>query len=375
DKILLDLHMKPSDLACAVIAGNTTMTQLFLGIDARYIRLEPYIPTLNFYPPVQAGQTGLHISSEGFVYSFPCVASYVGGDIVAGTLITGMNESDELLLFIDIGTNGEIVLGNKDWLVSCACSAGPCFEGGGITFGMRAMPGAIEHIRINHRTLDVKLKVIGQVLPVGICGSGLVDCLSELKEAGIIDRAGNFQVEHPSNSQRVRITPEGKEFVLAWAHQAGGDKDIVITENDVKNLIRAKGAIYAGIRTLLQMLSVEIDMIDRIVIGGGFGNYLNVEDSIRIGLLPDLPLDKFEFIGNSSVKGAKLALLSQAAWLEAEKLAKKMTYIELSIGTTFMDEFVSALFLPHTDFTQFPSVLRLESNGGKEYDKVHSGRG
>ncbi|ACL20819.1 uncharacterized 2Fe-2S/4Fe-4S cluster protein (DUF4445 family) [Desulfitobacterium sp. LBE] len=356
DGILERQSLTSQDIASAVIAGNTTMSQLFLGINPRYIRLEPYIPTVNSTPAVSAREIGLRLLPEALIHTYPSVASYVGGDIVSGALATDMANSDEIILFIDIGTNGEIVLGNKDWLVSCACSAGPCFEGGGILFGMRAMPGAIERVDIDPESLDVKLKVVGKIAPVGICGSGLVDCLAKLRKAGIIDRAGNFQLEHPSQSARIRATEDDKEFVLAWAHQAGGDKDIVISENDVKNLIRAKGAIYAGIRSLLQTVALEIDMIERIVIGGGFGNYLNVHDSVEIGLLPDLPQEKFEFIGNSSVKGARLALLSQKAWNEAADLARKMTYIELSIGTTFMDEFVSALFLPHTDLSLFPSV-------------------
>ncbi len=356
DKILVRQDLDVQELATAVVAGNTTMTQLFLGVDPRYVRLEPYIPTMNEVPSVAAREIGLHLLPEGLVHSYPSVASYVGGDIVSGTLVTDMANGEDIVLFIDIGTNGEIVLGNQDWLVSCACSAGPCFEGGGIAFGMRAMPGAIERINIDTTTLDVTYKVVGSISPVGICGSGLVDCLAKLRDAGIIDRAGNFQLAHPTNSERLRATPDDKEFVLAWAHQAGGDKDIVITENDVKNLIRAKGAIYAGIRSLLTMVAVEIDMISRIVIAGGFGNYLNVHDSVEIGLLPDLPAENYQFIGNSSVKGARLALLSQNAWREALELSRKMTYVELSIGTTFMDEFVSALFLPHTDLSLFPSV-------------------
>lgn len=351
-------NLAKEDLGAAMVAGNTTMSQLFLGIDPRYIRLEPYIPTVNSIPSVPAREIGLELLPEALIHTYPSVASYVGGDIVSGALVTDMAHSEEIILFIDIGTNGEIVLGNQDWLVSCACSAGPCFEGGGIQFGMRAMPGAIERVDIDSNSLDVTVKVVGHILPVGICGSGLVDCLAKLRDTGIIDRAGNFQMEHPSASQRLRMTPEDKEFVLAWAHQCGGEKDIVITENDVKNLIRAKGAIYAGIRSLVQMVAMEVDMIDRIVIAGGFGSYLNVHDSVQIGLLPDLPPEKFEFIGNASVKGARLALLSQRAWSEITELARKMTYLELSIGTTFMEEFVSALFLPHTDLSLFPSVER-----------------
>jgi len=355
DKILVRQSLTSNDFSVAVAAGNTTMTQLFLGVDPRYIRLEPYIPTMTNVPSIPAKDVGLHILPEALVHCFPSVASYVGGDIISGTMVTDLANGEDIILFIDIGTNGEIVLGNTDWLVSCACSAGPSFEGGGITFGMRAMPGAIERVVIDPETLDVALKVISKTLPVGICGSGLVDCLSKLLGAGIIDRVGNFQMGHPANSARLRATVDDKEFVLAWADQAGGGKDVVITENDVKNTIRAKGAIYAGIRTLLNMVSVEMEMISRIIIAGGFGNYLNVQDSVQIGLLPDLEEERYEFIGNASIKGARLALLSQNAWREAKELGQKMTYVELSVGPTFMDEYVSALFLPHTDYSLFPS--------------------
>ncbi|KGK89844.1 ferredoxin [Desulfosporosinus sp. HMP52] len=355
DKIFARQSLGSKDISSAVVAGNTTMTQLFLGVDPRYIRLEPYIPTMTTVPSYPARELGLHMLPEALVHSYPSVASYVGGDIVAGTLVTDLASGEDIILFIDIGTNGEIVLGNQDWLVACACSAGPSFEGGGITFGMRAMPGAIERIFVDPETLEVSLKVINNQTPVGICGSGLVDCIAKLLSAGIIDRAGNFQLEHKSGSQRLRATADDKEFVLAWAHQAGGEKDVVITENDIKNVIRAKGAIYAGIRSLLNMVAVDIEMISRIIIAGGFGNYLNIHDSVQIGLLPDLEPERFEFIGNASVKGARLALLSQNAWREAEELGRKMTYVELSVGATYMDEYMAALFLPHTDMSLFPS--------------------
>lgn len=356
DKILVRQSLSRQAIASAMVAGNTTMTQLFLGVDPRYIRLEPYIPTMTSVPSYPAREIGLHMLPEALVHCYPSVASYVGGDIVAGTLVTDLANGEDIILFIDVGTNGEIVLGNQDWLVACACSAGPSFEGGGITFGMRAMPGAIERIMIDPDTLEVSLKVINNLTAVGICGSGLVDCIAKLLSAGIIDRAGNFQLGHPSGSERLRATADDKEFVLAWAHQAGGEKDVVITENDVKNVIRAKGAIYAGIRSLLNMVAVDIEMISKIVIAGGFGNYLNIHDAVQIGLLPDLEPEKFEFIGNASVKGARLALLSQNAWREAEELGRKMTYVELSVGVTYMDEYMAALFLPHTDITLFPSV-------------------
>ncbi|HHY59848.1 MAG TPA: ATP-binding protein, partial [Clostridia bacterium] len=230
---------------------------------------------------------------------------------------------------------------------------GPAFEGGGITFGMRAMKGAIERIDIDPTTYEVTVQTIGRSKAIGICGSGLIDCIAKLRDAGIIDRTGKFQ---PVPSERYRMNDESPEFVLVWAKDSGIDKDIVITEADVKNLIRSKGAVYAGIRSLLKMVSMDLEVIDKILIAGGFGNYLNLADAVKIGLLPDVPLEKYEFVGNTSVKGAHLCLLSQKAFEDALEIGRKMTYIELSAGTTFMDEFVSALFLPHTDLSLFPSV-------------------
>lgn len=353
DQVLARNELTPDQIQVAVVAGNTTMTHLFLGIDPRYIRLEPYIPAASSFPPVRAAELGLHIYPGALVFSFPAVASYVGGDIVAGVLATDISNSEALCLFIDIGTNGEIVLGNREWMVACACSAGPCFEGGGITFGMRAMPGAIERVEIHPNTYHVSVKTIGGGKPLGICGSGLVDALAKLREAGVIDRAGKFQ---PVETPRRRDGPDGPEFVLVWGEESEEGKDIVITEADIKNLLRAKGAIYAGIRSLLQMVALPVEAIEKVYIAGGFGNYLNVRDAIEIGMLPDIPHEKYEFVGNTSVKGARLALLSRAAWREAGVLAGKMTYLELSAGNYFMDEFVSAMFLPHTDLTLFPSV-------------------
>ncbi|MDW7673477.1 MAG: ASKHA domain-containing protein, partial [Bacillota bacterium] len=354
DKLLTANNLEVDQLKAAVVAGNTTMTQLFLGINPKYIRLEPYIPTVAQVPIIKASELGLRLNSEAIIYNFPAVASYVGGDIVSGVLATNMAKEDAVVLFIDIGTNGEMVLGNQDWLVTCACSAGPAFEGGGITFGTRAMTGAIERVIIEPNSFEVELKTIGNGKPMGICGSGLIDGLSKLRNAGLIDRSGKFNQNIDSN--RLRRTDEDWEFVLAWADDTELGKDIVLTESDIKNIIRAKGAIYSGIRTMLKMMELDGYAIEKIIIAGGFGNFLNISDAIQIGLLPDLPLDKYLFLGNSSVKGAKIALLSKEALLEAEEVGRKMTYLELSVGNAFMDEFVSALFLPHTDLSQFPSV-------------------
>lgn len=345
--------VKRSEVKTVVCAGNTTMTHLLLALDPKYIRLEPYIPTAQQFPPVKIKDLGLGLYDEGWVVNAPSVASYVGGDIVAGALAVGIENNDELTLFIDIGTNGEMVLGNKEWLVSCACSAGPAFEGGGITFGMRAMKGAIERIEITD-AFEVKYETVGNEKPIGICGSGLIDCLSKLRSDGIIDRTGKFQMD--INTTRMRNGSDGPEFVLEWAEASGLNKDIIITESDVKNLLRAKAAIFAGIRSMLELVALNMTDIEKILIAGGFGNYLNLEDAIKIGLLPDLDRAKYQFVGNTSVKGAHAVLLSTEAYHASLELSKKMTYLELSAGNTFMEEFVSATFIPHTDLSLFPSL-------------------
>lgn len=354
EDLLREHHLKATDVRVAVCAGNTTMTHLFLGLDPAYIRLEPYTPAANNVPALRAHRVGLKIYPQAWVQCLPGIASYVGGDIVAGVLVTGMAFSDQMTLFIDVGTNGEMVLGNNEWLISCSCSAGPAFEGGGIRHGMRAMRGAIEHIRIAPGGAVVDFTTVDGVAPVGICGSGLIDCIAGLYSAGIIDRSGN--ILPGLKTPRVRESDEGMEFVLAWSYQSGRRVDITISEAEIKNLIRSKAAVFAGIRSMLKMVGLLLESIDRVVIAGGFGRYINIKDAIGIGLLPDLPLEKYAYIGNSSVKGAKMVLMFRQAREGAEEIARKMTYLELSAGNTFMEEFVSALFIPHTDLSLFPSL-------------------
>ncbi len=341
------------DIRSLVVAGNTTMTHLLLGLPSANIRLEPYVPAASHFPPVRAGELGLSAHPRALVHCLPAVASYVGGDIVAGVAVNGMAAEEPLTLFLDIGTNGEMVLGSRDWLVCCACSAGPAFEGAGITHGMRASPGAIAGLTIDPETYEVAYRTVDGLPPQGLCGSGLIDALAKLRQAGVIDRAGQLQ-DLPT--PRLRRGQSGREFVLAWAGKTVGD--IVLTEADIKNLLRAKAAVYAGVRSLLKMVELDLAAIKRVYIAGGFGSYLNIADAVNIGLLPDLPAAEYVFLGNASVQGAYAALTSAAALAAAGELADKLTYIELSAGNLFMDEFISALFLPHTDLGLFPSVGR-----------------
>ena len=337
-------------IVAAVLSGNTTMSQLFWGLDPSSIREEPYIPTINIFPIWRAGTAKVRINSQAPVYTLPSVGSYVGGDIVAGVLASKMHRSQEIALFMDIGTNGEIVVGNDEWLITAACSMGPCFEGSGIRHGMRATEGAIESVKIDPATFEPTFGVIGDAKPVGICGSGMIDAISELFFTGIIDQRGKFSRD--LKTDRIKIEDEGPEFIL----YRGELKDIVLTEADIENVIRAKAAMYAGVSVLLKEVGLSLDIVERVYIAGGFGNYLDIDKAIMIGMLPDLPEEKFSFIGNASIAGAYLCLLSQNMRQEAEEIAKKMTYMELSVSRGFMDEYMSALFLPHTNMDLFPTV-------------------
>ncbi len=341
-QVLVDEHQVSLNSINAVLcAGNTTMIHLLLRVDPKFIRREPYVSTANFVPVIRAAESAIKINPRGLLSCVPGVSTYVGGDITAGVLACGLNRTDKLTLLIDIGTNGEIVLGKREWMVSCAASAGPAFEGSGVKCGMRATDGAIQRVGISPPD-KIKVTTIGGAKPCGICGSGYIDCLAELLKTGIINRNGKFA--------------EGKEFILASKKDSATGHDIVITEEDIENLKRSKGAIYAASAILLKKLNLSFEDIEQFYIAGGFGTYLDIEKAVTIGLLPDLPRKKFSFIGNSSLVGAREILLSSQAKHQAEEIAGKMTYIELSTEPTYMDEYVSALFFPHTDLSRFPSV-------------------
>jgi uncharacterized 2Fe-2S/4Fe-4S cluster protein (DUF4445 family) len=345
--------IQPADIAAAVITGNTVMSHIFWGLDTATIREEPYVPLMTRFPMWKASSAGLDINPDAPVYTAPCVASYVGGDIVAGVLASGMNRKEETALFMDVGTNGEIAIGNNEWLMTAACSAGPCFEGSGIRCGMRATPGAIEAVRIDPDTLEPAITVIGKCNPVGICGSGMIDAVSEMLLTGIIDQKGKLV----KGKSRVREGEDGLEYTLYEDRRH--NREIVLTAADLENIVRAKAAMYSGITTLLSSAGMDISAIKKVYIAGGFGNYLDIKKAIILGMLPDMPEERFAFLGNTSATGAYLCLVSDELRREAEEIASKMTYIELSASQIFMDEYVSALFLPHTDMNLFPTVAKL----------------
>ncbi|MHB1293427.1 MAG: ASKHA domain-containing protein [Anaerolineae bacterium] len=355
DQVLARQNAVAEDVYWMTVAGNTTMMHLFLGLDPQHIRLEPYIPTVTHPMPVRAGELGLHLHGEATVDCLPGVGAYVGADITAGVLRANMGSEEPLTLFIDVGTNGEIVLGNADWLISCACSAGPAFEGAGVASGMRAVPGAIDEVWVNRATAEPTYHVIGGQAPLGICGSGMISLLGEMFITGVVDKSGRLNLH--LGTPRIRVGAAGPEYVIVPATEtAEGKRDIVLTETDIQNLLRAKGAIYAGFTVLAESVGVSLADVERILIGGGFGKYIDIEKAIEIGLLPDMPWERFSYLGNTSVQGAYLALVCREHRAQVAEIAGKMTYLELSADNTFMNAFTSALFLPHTDLDAFPTV-------------------
>ena len=348
-------NIDKDNVVSLVVAGNTTMSSLFLGVYTDYLRQEPFIPPFLKSPKLIGKDIGLNVNDSAYVFLAPSVASYVGGDITAGVLSAGIWSSEDNILFIDLGTNGEIVFGNKDYMMSCACSAGPAFEGGGISCGMRASNGAIEKVKINKDTLKPTLTTIGNDKPVGICGSGIIDLICQMLITGIIDRRG--KIHRDIDNKRIRFNEhEIGEYVLAFKEEYDLENDITVNEVDIDNFIKAKGAIYSGASVLIESLGMDFSVIDKVYIAGGIGNNLDIENSILIGLLPDIEREKFVYIGNSSLVGSYLTLISKDAKNKLIDIGNEMTYVELSVYPTYMDEFISACFLPHTNIEQFPTV-------------------
>lgn len=352
-ELIQEHNIDLNDVTCILCAGNTTMIHLLLSVDPTYIRREPYVPTANFVPAVRAAEAGININPRGLLSCVPGVSSYIGGDTTAGVLSSGLYKEDDLSILIDIGTNGEIALGNKDFIIAAAASAGPAFEGSGVTCGMRASRGAIQKATIDPKTLELKYATIAETKPRGICGSGYIDIIAQMLKAGILDKDGKIKTQ---DHRRVRSKDCGREFVVAFKEESESTSDIVITESDIENLKRTKAAIYSASSILVKHMDLDFGKIKKIFIAGGFGTNLDVDSAIAIGLLPDLERSRFIFIGNSALAGAREMLLSYEAIKTAEEIARKITYFELSVDPEYMDEYMAALFFPHTDLAKFPSV-------------------
>jgi len=353
-ELLAQSQVDIEDIGHFTVAGNTTMIQILLGLNLKYVRLAPYTPVANFIPPVKASSLGIKVGEHVYLFAFPLVASYVGGDISSGVVGSGVHQRKNLTFYMDIGTNGEIVIGNSDWMVSAACSAGPAFEGGGVKHGMVATNGAIEEFGINPSNLEPVVGTIGGEKPKGICGSGLINIIAGLLEAGVIGQNGKFNTN--LTTKRIRMGSDGYEYVLSWARETQIGRDIVITEADIDNLIRTKAAMYAGCQTLVKSVGITCSDLEQVIIAGAFGSHIDIEKSITIGLFPDIPRDRFTFIGNGSLLGARLVSFSTDILDDTRRVARMMTNFELSENTDFMNNYIAALFLPHTNVDEFPSV-------------------
>ncbi|RBP68951.1 uncharacterized 2Fe-2S/4Fe-4S cluster protein (DUF4445 family) [Alkalibaculum bacchi] len=348
--------VKKEDILIFAASANTTMAHLLLGIHSDDLRKEPYIPAFTSTEDVdiRVDDIGLSLNKDALILISPSVASYVGGDISAGVIAAGMRESDENSILIDLGTNGEIVFGNRDFLMTCACSAGPAFEGGEISCGMRAANGAIEAVHIDPNTFVAELDIIGSCAPYGLCGSGIIDLISELKRVELIDPRGRFIKD--KNTDRIHFDEYGiGRYIVARKKDYDLSGDIYITEVDIDNFIRAKAAVYSATYVLLSSLGLDFDMVSEIKVAGGIGSHINIDSAINIGLFPDIDKDKYAFIGNSSLTGSYMSLINKKAKEYIDDTANNMTYIELSVYPGYMDEFISASFIPHTDLVRFPT--------------------
>ena len=349
----------PENIYRMCIGANTTMNHLLVGVDGDPIRMEPFIPTFFGTDSIHGRDLGLKVHPDASVIIAPNIGSYVGGDITAGTLVSMVWAQEPFSLFVDLGTNGELVFGNSDFMMSCACSAGPAFEGGDISCGMRATDGAIEACVIDPVTMEPDFTIVGEegTKPSGLCGSGIIDVIAELFRCRIIGPNGKFIRE----GDRVRRDKYGiGSYVLATKEEAGSVKDIEINEVDIDNFIRAKGAIFSAIYTMLLSLDFDVSMIENVYVAGGIGSGINMENAINIGMFPDIGVEKYHYIGNSSLAGAYVMVLSEPAEEIVYELAKNMTYMELSTTPGYMDEFVSACFIPHTNANLFPNVKQAD---------------
>jgi uncharacterized 2Fe-2S/4Fe-4S cluster protein (DUF4445 family) len=353
-RLLTRTNIARNELNSITLSGNTAMTHFLLGLEPHNIRRAPYVPISTFFPPIRAQDIDLDLPLQAVALVYPSISSYVGGDIIAGVMGSGMYRTETVTLYVDIGTNAEIVIGNRDWLVCAACSAGPAFEGGGITHGMRAAAGAIEDFGLNPATYEPMNITIDNKPPVGICGSGLLVIVATLFEYGVIDRQGKFNRE--LETPRIREGRSGYEYVLTWEAEAGRDSDIVINEVDIENFIRAKAAIYAGCKTLIEGVGLQVTDLEQIILAGAFGSYIDLDSAMTVGLLPEVDPDRILYVGNGSLLGSWMSEMSNHIRRDVVEVVRNMTSFELSEVTDFKDQYIASLFLPHTDISLFPET-------------------
>jgi uncharacterized 2Fe-2S/4Fe-4S cluster protein (DUF4445 family) len=347
-------QLEPQNIYTLSVAGNTTMTHLFMGLDPRWIIREPYIPVVNTPGILKAQTLGLQVHPRARLLVFPNVASYFGGDLIAGILFSEIYQNEETAILVDVGTNAEVVLGNKNWLMACAGAAGPALEGGVTRMGMTAGPGVIDKIEIDPDSHEIHIHTIEALAPIGICGSGVIDLAAQLFLAGMIDVRGRFV---PAICGRRLKEIDGMlHFVVVPADQATIKADLTISQPDVDSLIRSKAAMYTILETITASVGISFEKLETFNVAGTFGSFINPDSAISIGMLPDLPLERYKSLGNSCLGGAALALTSEKYLAEIDDIRNRITYLELNVNQEFMNRFSAAKFLPHTDPTRFPSV-------------------
>ncbi len=353
----------PEDVYYISVAGNTTMCHFLLGLDPSNICKEPYVPCANRFDLLKPSDLGIRVHPEARLYCFPNVGSYFGGDLVAGILASGMHRRPDISMLVDVGTNAEVVLGNQEWLVACAGAAGPALEGGILSCGMRAQEGAIERVRIDPASLEVEYQTIGNQAPRGLCGSGIIDLLAEMFKAGLVDQTGKLVPQRDSK----RIVELDREWVytVAAPEQTAHGRPVYISQSDIKNLIRSKGAMYTILNVVIQSIGIDFDDIEHFYVAGAFGNYIDPGKAVTIGMLPDIPQERFKGLGNSAGEGAVQLLLRQGAMKEAEDICDRITYLEMNVRGDFMSQLTGALFLPHTDLSRFPTVAKRLNIAGR----------
>ncbi|MCG6881082.1 MAG: ASKHA domain-containing protein [Deltaproteobacteria bacterium] len=366
EKLVKESGVSPKSIVGMSVAGNTTMTHLFLGLDPHWICREPYIPVVNRPDVITACELALNINPQAPVLVFPNVGSYFGGDLIAGILASKMTEQEDVSFLVDVGTNAEVVIGNHDWLMACAGAAGPALESGVADMGMMAAPGVIDSVVIDPETGEFKIgtiaardgssAIVGRG-PIGICGSGLIDLVSELFLAGMIDLRGKFV---PDRCGKRLVEMDGiRHLMVVPAYASGTGEPLTLSQIDIDGLVRSKAAMYTILTTISKTVNVSFDEIGRFFVAGTFGSYINPRSAINIGMIPDLPLDTYVSLGNTSLAGATMALLSLDAQKSLFHIRDQITYLELNVNQEFMNLFSAAKFLPHTDRSLFPSVKRL----------------
>lgn len=366
-KLLNKTGINPREVYEMTVVGNTAMHHIFLGICPKYVALAPYAPAVKGGVDVKARELGVNINPGGNVHALPVIGGFVGADTVAVILATEIYKRDELCMALDIGTNTEVVLGNRGKILAVSCASGPAFEGAHIKYGMRATSGAIEKVQIDPQTLEVKYKTIDGVKPYGICGSAMVDILAEMLKAGIIDISGAFNKD--VNSPRLRRGEDGLEFVLAWGDETATGKDIVVTQKDIREIQLAKAAIHTGCTILMRKLNVDESDIEALFIAGAFGSYIDPENARTIGMYPEISLSKVQIVGNAAGTGARMALVSEIIRKKAEEISRKVNYIELGAEPDFQAEFINSHFLPYADLTRYPETLSMLKRLGRRIKK------